>query len=289
MAIAQQGPESPRQRVAGPSRLSRIGMWALGSGAVGLFGGYFGNVIQAQYPGSEAPLVGILFTGPLAFGVGAGIGLVLSNTRASVTLNVLLLLGWLLLVAKISWTLTEPGFESAGEVVEARVVGCTELAAVLPERLEHWRTEAERVSKEFERTIVRPDWERHLTAMMSARPGVVLTVERGRAAWVRERRWSSGRVDRVIDQFVDSPRQQRVFLDVDDGHCQPEVMKLVGPYQLCFEHSGQFPPTRLPEYLEVWVMRSVPERFAAELKTGSKNGLLNWFGERCPRTAAPEP
>lgn len=270
-------------------RLPRVALWALSSGAVGLFCGYSGNLIQAQYPGSVAPLVGMFFTGPLAAAIGAGIAFVLNRTRASVALNGLLLIGWLLLVAKLSWKLTEPGFEPAAELVEAQIVGCTELPRVLPEQLLHWRAEAERVSKMPGPDRVRADWERHLPAMLSARRGVLLTIERARAAWLRERAWSNGRVDRDLEKVVDSRRQERVFLNFEDGKCQAQLMKLAGPYLFCFEHSGEFPPTRLPEYLGVWVMRPVPAAIAADLKRGSKEALLKWFSEKCPRGAAPEP
>lgn len=290
-ALAEPWPERPTEPVArGLSTLAQVVLWALASGAVGLGCGYIGNEIQARAPGSVAPLIGLFFTGPGFAGMGAALGFILSRTKIPLGLKGLMLAVWLLVVGKVCWTLTEPGFEPKAELVDGQITGCTELSTVLGERLRHWRGEADRVSREFGSARIRADWESHATEMFSKRQGVLLTLEITRTGWVRERAWSSGRVDRDVDTLAGASRREEVFLDAESGNCQAASAKPVsGPYLLCFEHSGEFPPTRLPEYLDVSVIHQVPKPFAAEFGRGRNELLLRWVGETCSEKAAPQP
>jgi hypothetical protein len=253
--------------------------WGVSLGFVGFACGYFGNGLLAASPGSVAPVVGILFTGPIAVAVGMIVGAACGASplagRHLVAIFILLLSGTLIL----SLTSVSPGYEPEAEIIEARVVKCVPVESLIPTRTAYWRSEAARVTRE--RLVdVSSDWEKSVVRMVSSRPGIVVTLQAGRRSWFTRRRWSWGRTDRRIENSERQQGSDRAFADGTGSDC-PNALKLLqqsSNFCMCFEHSERFPPSGLPEFLGLWVAHPIPPN----LMTAPKNQeLFTWIERTC--------
>ncbi|MEW6743962.1 MAG: hypothetical protein AB1486_14520 [Planctomycetota bacterium] len=253
-------------------RAQRVAACAIGGGAAagvaGLICGYFGTFLLAAEPSNVAPVIGILITGPLGLALGAVVGALLGLTRCPTIVVVPILALVAGGTAALALVATRPTFEPAAELVEGTIVSCNPVTELLAQRLEHWRSEAQRVTVAGFANV-RPGWEEDVPAMAAARPGVVLTIHRRHGAWFEERAWGWGTRDRRLGPWVADARTEQVFLptSIDPSTFVPDGLE--SRFLLVWERSDDYPPTVLPEFLGLHVIREVPPALSDE-------ELLEW-------------
>jgi len=245
--------------------------WAFIVSVFGFLCGYGGTFWQAADPGGVAPLTGIFITGPLGAVVGFLYGVFCGvrsfNPKLMLIGGVVLTLG----VALLGLFLTAPEYLPQAKIIEASVTACTPVTSVLSARTEYWRSEAQRVTREHI-VDVPADWERDIPLMIQRRPGAVVTMDVRKTSWIEQRRWASGRVDTRLNQENYPPDTERMF--IDNLACGAPLPKS-RQWCVCPARSKLYPPSELPEYLDVWVAYPVPENL-----TGAS--LFAWARRKCP-------
>jgi hypothetical protein len=223
--------------------------YALILGLVGFICGFFGNALLADEPSNIAPVVGIIETGPIGFIFGIILGITLRVLR----LKYLIISA--ILVAVISLARVSPGYKPVAELIEGRVVSCEPDNTLVSQRLSYWRSEVERVTRD---KIINPrdNWEATVEPMVNARPGMIISIERKRGAWIVARTWRWGQRDRKQAEWVSSRRIEKYFIDqaVVKGLDMTHEIQFLGKY----EKADGNPPPCLPEYLGLPVIRPVP-------------------------------
>jgi hypothetical protein len=229
-------------------------------GVVGFLCGFFGNALLSDEPGNMSPVVGIIISGPLGFILGIVLGISLKVLRLP---HLILSTA---LVAVLSLAVVLPNYKPVAELIEGRVVSSEPVNALVSQRLSYWQSEVERVTRE-KLTNPRDKWETTVEPMVNARLGMIITIERKRGAWFEERVWRWGQRDRKQAAWVSSSRIQKYFIDqtsVKDLDKTHEA-QFIGEY----EKSNDYPPSCLPEYLGLPVIRPVPP-------TLNGNKLKDW-------------
>ena len=162
------------------------------------------------------------------------------------------------MTAVLSLAVTAPGFDPQAQVVQADAVACHSTASLITERTAYWRAEVERVSCEHV-ADVREGWLQTVQPMLVSRPGVVITLQAHRSAWITERAWSNGHTERRLESWKRAEQRHRVFVDDAAADCSDQIRAFteVHTYLLCFERSPGFPPSALPEFLGVWVAHPI--------------------------------
>jgi hypothetical protein len=250
-------------------------VWGAVLGAAGLFVGYSGNFFLAANPGSAAPLVGLVVTGPLACAIGLGFGAICGFGGATTRQILAIGIGLTVVVIAGSLALTVPEFVPRAHLVKGSVERCVAAATLVPARTQHWQSEVRRVTSE--ETVEVPDgWEATVPAMVQLRPAVVVTLRKREAAWIRERKWRNGTTNTRIDRWNVEQGAESVLLDESDCSRAQSKRESQQLFCLCYEESDRFPPSELPEYLGIWVLHPVPANVS-----GSEPDLLRWVYATC--------
>lgn len=218
-------------------------------GVVGFLCGFFGNALLADELGNMAPVAGIIISGPLGLILGIVLGISLKVLR----LHHLILSA--AVVVALSLAAVLPSYKPVAELIEGRVVSSEPVNVLVSQRLSYWQSEVERVTRE---KLVNPrdQWEATVEPMVNARPGMIITIERKRGAWFEERVWRWGQRDQKQAAWASSNRIQKYFIDqavVKDLDKTHET-QFLGDY----EKNNDYPPSCLPEYLGLPVIRPVP-------------------------------
>jgi hypothetical protein len=233
-------------------------------GIVGFVCGYRGPFwIQAD-PGYQAPLLGIFFTGPIGIAIGVPLGCFISSRRFGSVGKTLLLLGAASIWGIAILAAIASDYSKEGRLVEVNVLECGSLLPLVAEKMPYWRAETDRLLASGERNV-RKDWEGELGGMLSAWPGVALKVQIVRQAWIKERRWKGGRILRTVGGWRRVDSIETVFAPEPNSECNRFEKGAGGYFYLDWEVSAGIPPSGLPDFLRLWVLRPVPEEFVDDL------------------------
>lgn len=253
--------------------------WALSIGAIGFICGYFGNGLLAADPGTAGPL-NFFLTTPPSIAIGGGLGALAGSSRMTGWQLTLLFLGLALSTAVVCLAVTAPEFRPEGNVVEAEVLSCTSASTLIPDRVSHWESEAARVTREGV-ADVRANWRTSVPEMLRSRPGVVLTIRVIKSAWVKERIWRTGRKDRKLSAWRPANYRQDAFVSDPAASCTSAPVLAATRsrlFLLCWEPSEAYPPSSLPEFLGIFILR--PHLGA---KQPSTEDLVRWATAECNR------
>lgn len=247
-------------------------IWAIVLGFVGFIFGYYGQDILLVAPGSAAPLIGIVVTGPIGFLVGLLLGGLSARIHLSTKQNLIFLAIAALAssVGTLYFTVSE--YRPAIWLVDAEIVGCEQVDQLLERKTKHWSREVIRVKKEG---IIdpRPNWEQEIPDMLQAKPGAVLSIRIYQEAWINEQKWSWGSISRRADSWKSVNENLQVFAPiiitdpVQHSLCERFVLGERRFFALRSEHSNDYPPSKLAEFLQLRVLQQVPPEYIRYIPT----------------------
>ena len=239
-------------------------IWAASLGLAGFIFGYFGNFLLSKHPDNLAPLIGILFTGPIALILGAILGVVQGSTQSDENKVKLRLTIAIAMVALISLAVTAPSYKPDVQLVEAKILSCENISKLLQKRIDHWHLEVARATQS-NLAVVRKGWEKDILTMVSKRPGIVLELQLMKSTWLKKRVWRGNFIQQKVDPWKSEIRKERVYFDDARSTCEKKQIDKHDIYLLDYERSKGFPPSGLVEFLGLRVLKAVPESYSEYL------------------------
>lgn len=236
------------------------GFWALALGTVGGAAGFLGPMFLDP-DANQGPLLGILITGPGGAIAGAALGFLFRILPFSDQLRTqaLMLCCTVLGVGTLWVALPEPAV--SGRVIDATITHCRPAGDLLPASIAQWEERIAKVSY----TAPRDNWRDDTKRMLRETPGVVVELDVARSNTILEHRrpWDRGRLSARGWKRIDDT--QRYF---GGGTCDSYPR---GKHVLLMPTSAgpprpgpephSWPPTDLPDFLGVQVLRAVPSEF----------------------------
>lgn len=234
--------------------------WILYVGVAGFLAGFVGPMIMA--PSSNiGPLIGIIYTGPAAFVVGAALWAICAVFKPAPrfqwrALYSIVSIGTLAIVLSIH---PEPAWK--GFVFEGRVASCDRPADLEEDVLDHWHERIAQVHWESPRA----GWESGMRSTLRAAPGVVVTVRFERRNAIRQHRkwWNKSEYP---EGWQD--RDDEVPFYFANGTCDPypkgseirgyQRYEFTGPKP---PGAGEWPPRELLRILRADELDAIPEKW----------------------------
>lgn len=249
---------NPRKWVA------RTFTWAIVLGFVGFIFGASGQNLLLAEPGNLGPLLGILVTGPMGFVLGALLGGLSAFFRLSARRNLILLVIVVIAVSIVSLYWSLPAYRPKAWLVDAEIVNCEQVDQLLASQTKKWSEWVAREVREGHRNP-RPNWEQEIPDMLRAQPGAVLTIRIYQEAWIRELKWRWGGISQRVDDWQSVNETKQVFAATTDpvprSPCERFVIGERRFSALVWEHSNVEPPSKLADFLWLYVLQQVPPEY----------------------------
>lgn len=237
--------------------------WAFVFGAVGfVFAGIAPNWLLAEATTGHV-LSGFLIA-PFMLAVGLALGILSELLRFKELTDRRLLLTAASLAAAIILAFAAFTYTSGSPdvLIEAYITGCEDPQHLIGERIRHW----ENVVAKSERhgAPYRANWQQGVPAMLRETPGAVLSLRVVRQSAVHTHRWRWGDPWFTADSWTPVDQTKKVFAHGDTGlwaSCDQLIGAKARFWMLDWEKSEGVPPTELPEFLMLYVVKPVPAEY----------------------------
>ncbi len=238
-------------------------VWPIVLGAAGFTAGFFGPIVFLP-DSNTGPMIGIFLTGPGGAVLGLAMGLVVRSLGMSNAASWKLLLGTAALgwLAIIVFCILAPKPIYRGAVIEGTLSRCLAPMELAPEAIRYWDERIARVTW----APPRQGWKESVPALLNEDNGAVfeITIARENPIYEQRKLWNKGTLLAQGWQTPDQP-VKRFYARHVGKRCTDYSLGEKARFYPVDEASPDWPPTTAPIFLNLLLLRPVPEAIAKQL------------------------